>query len=168
MTSLQSQYLLCPPLACSTTRAQQQPKICTSGYFTWETGQWQQEKQHQMSQVSDEYRQTVRNRLRENGLRTKLPYFGAVLRRQHPLARVRWCNRVRSWLLRNWRRVWFSDESRCMLQRKDGHTRVYRPRDERFTRNCVLEVDNFGRESVMMWVPYPTPKNSPDAHTRQP
>jgi hypothetical protein len=34
----------------------QQPKIATSGYFTWETGPWQQEKQHQMSQVSHEYR----------------------------------------------------------------------------------------------------------------
>jgi hypothetical protein len=50
MTSLQSQYLLCPPLACKTARTHQQPKISTSGYFTWETGPWQQEKQHQMSQ----------------------------------------------------------------------------------------------------------------------
>jgi hypothetical protein len=38
MTSLQSQYLLCSPLACSTTRTHQQPKIATSGYFTWEIG----------------------------------------------------------------------------------------------------------------------------------
>jgi hypothetical protein len=70
MMSLQSQYLLCPPVACSTTRTHQQLKIAISGYFTWETGPWQQEKQHQMSQVSDEYRRRVRNRLPENGLRT--------------------------------------------------------------------------------------------------
>jgi hypothetical protein len=56
MTSLQIQYLLCTPLARSTARTHQQPKIATSGYFTWETGPWQQEKQHQMSQVSEEYR----------------------------------------------------------------------------------------------------------------
>jgi hypothetical protein len=56
MPSLQIQYLLCSPLACSTTRIHQQRKIATSGYFTWETGPWQQEKQHQMSQVSEEYR----------------------------------------------------------------------------------------------------------------
>ena len=74
----------------------QQPKIATSGYITWETGPWQQEQQHQMSQVCDEYRQTVRNRLRENGLRPRRPYFGAVLRRRHRLARIRWCNRVRA------------------------------------------------------------------------
>ena len=37
MTSLQSQYLLCPPLACNTAWTHQQPKIATSGYFIWET-----------------------------------------------------------------------------------------------------------------------------------
>jgi hypothetical protein len=45
-------------LACNTARTHQQPKIATSGYFTRETGPWQQEKQHQISQVSDEYRQS--------------------------------------------------------------------------------------------------------------
>ena len=38
-----------------------------------------------------------------------------------------------------------------MLQKRDGRTRVYIRRNERFARNCVLEVDNFGGESVMMW-----------------
>jgi transposase len=95
--------------------------------------------------------QTVRNCLRENGLRVRRPYFGAVLRRRHWLARVRWCNRVRPWDLQNWRRVWFSNESRFMLQPRDGRTRVYRRRNERFERNCVLEVDNIGGGNVMLW-----------------
>ena len=92
--------------------------------------------------------QTVRNCLHENGLRTRRPYFVAVLRRRHRLARVRWCNKVRGWDLQNWRQVWFTDESRFMLQK----TSVYRRRNERFARNCVLEVDNFGGGSVMMCV----------------
>jgi hypothetical protein len=37
-----------------------------------------------------------------------------------------------------------------MLQKRDGRTRVYRRRNERFERNCVLEVDNFGGGRVMM------------------
>jgi hypothetical protein len=53
--------------------------------------------------------------------------------------------------LQNWRRVWFSDESRFMLQIRHGCTRVYRRRNARFARNCVLEVYNFGGGSVMMW-----------------
>ena len=38
-----------------------------------------------------------------------------------------------------------------MLQTSDERICVYRRRNERFARNCVLEVDNFGRGSVMMW-----------------
>jgi hypothetical protein len=38
-----------------------------------------------------------------------------------------------------------------MLQNRDGRARVYRRWNDRFARNCVLEVDNIGRGSVMMW-----------------
>jgi hypothetical protein len=38
-----------------------------------------------------------------------------------------------------------------MLQKKNGCTRVYRRQNERFARNCVLEVNNFSGGSVMMW-----------------
>ena len=55
------------------------------------------------------------------------------------------------WDLQHWRRVWFSYESRFMLQKRDGRTRVYRRRNERFARDCVLEVDNLGGGGVMMW-----------------
>ena len=39
--------------------------------------------------------QTVRNRLREHGMRARRPYFGAVLNRHHRRARTRLCNTVR-------------------------------------------------------------------------
>jgi hypothetical protein len=84
------------------------------------------------------------------GLRARRPYY-AVLRRRHRPASVRWCNRVRGWDLQNWKRVWFSDESRFILQKRDGRTRVYRRRNERFAKHYVLEVDHFGGGSVMMW-----------------
>jgi hypothetical protein len=86
--------------------------------------------------------QSVRKRLGENGLRVRRPYLGAVLRRRHRLARVRWCNRVRVWDLQNWRQVWFSDESRFMLQKIDGCTRVYKRRNERFRK----ELRPWGRQ----------------------
>jgi hypothetical protein len=38
-----------------------------------------------------------------------------------------------------------------MLQKRDGRTRVYRRRNERIARNCVLQVDNFVGGNVMMW-----------------
>lgn len=95
--------------------------------------------------------QTIRNRLREAGLRARRPYVGAILRRQHRRLRVRWCRNVLGWNLLHWRRVWFSDESRYLLQRRDGRQRVYRRRNERFADNCVAEFDRFGGGSVMVW-----------------
>ena len=93
--------------------------------------------------------QTVRNRLCENGLRTRRPYFGAVLRRRHRLASVRWCNRVRS--KTGGQSGSAMNQDSCCRKKRDGRTRVYRRRSERFARNCILEVENFGGGSVMLW-----------------
>jgi glucose dehydrogenase len=38
------------------------------------------------------------------------------------------------------------------LPKRNGRTRVYRRRNERFSSYCVQEVDSFGGGSVMMWV----------------
>ena len=46
--------------------------------------------------------------------------------------------------------MWFSDESRFLLQRADGRARVYRRQNERFAANCIQEVDRFVGGSVMM------------------
>jgi transposase len=65
--------------------------------------------------------------------------------------RVRWYNRLRDWTFRNWRRIWFSDESRFLLQKRDGRIRMYRCRNERFSSSCAQEVDSYGECSVMIW-----------------
>ena len=69
----------------------------------------------------------------------------------HRRESVRWCNRLRGWTFRNWQRIWFSDESCFLLQKRDGRIRVYRCRNECFSFSCVQEVDSFSRGSVMMW-----------------
>jgi transposase len=94
---------------------------------------------------------TVRNRLRQHGIIHRRPYFGAVLTPLHRRERVHSCNRLRGWTFRNWRIIWFSDESRFLLQKRDGRIRVNRHRNERFSSSCVQEVNSFGGSSVMMW-----------------
>ena len=94
--------------------------------------------------------QTIRNRLREHGIRPRRPLVGCILRRHHRQARVRWCRNVQRWNWRHWQRIWFSDESRFQLRKHDGRTRVYRRRNERYARNCVVEADRFGGGSVMV------------------
>jgi len=81
--------------------------------------------------------QTVRNRLRQHVIRPIRACFGTVLTPSHRRERVRWCNRLRNWTYRNWRRIWFSDESRFLLQKRDGRIRVYMRRNERFSSSCV-------------------------------
>lgn len=51
----------------------------------------------------------------------------------------------------DWANVLFVDETRIKLRNADGRVRVYRRRGERNQPNCVVEVDNFGGGSVMVW-----------------
>ena len=62
---------------------------------------------------------------------------------------VRWCNILRGWTFRNWQRIWFSDESRFLLQNRDGRIRVYRRQNERFSYSCVQELASFGGGSII-------------------
>ena len=94
--------------------------------------------------------QTVRNRFRQHGIRLRRPYFGAVLIPLHRRERVRWCNRLTGWTFQNWLSIWFSDESRFLLQKCDDRIRVYRHRNDHFSSSCVQEVDSFGGDRVMM------------------
>ena len=54
-------------------------------------------------------------------------------------------------IMRQWRRVFFTDESRFTLFRADGRRRLYRRRGERFADACVFERDRYRGGSVMVW-----------------
>lgn len=96
---------------------------------------------------------TVRNRLREFGLRARRPYIGMPLTQRRRQLRMHWLNRHRpnAFPLHRWRRVMFSDESRFLLFRADKRQRVYRRRGERYSDNCLLERDRFGGGGLTVW-----------------
>ena len=77
---------------------------------------------------------TVRNRLQEFGLRPRHPYVGMPLTPWWRQVRMAWLTQHRPNLfpLRQWHNVMFSDESRYLLYRADGHQRVYRHNGERY------------------------------------
>uniref|UniRef100_A0A4W5JLR5 Tc1-like transposase DDE domain-containing protein n=1 Tax=Hucho hucho TaxID=62062 RepID=A0A4W5JLR5_9TELE len=97
--------------------------------------------------------QTVRNRLREAGLRASCrPVVRQVLTRHHRQQRCLWAQTHRRWIRQDWQKVLFTDESRFCLTRGDGRICVYRRRNERYTEACTLERDRFGGGgSVMVW-----------------
>ena len=90
--------------------------------------------------------------MREFGLRARRPYIGFPLTRAHRARRMAWLvvHGPRQFPIRQWRRVFFTDESRFTLFRPDGRRRVYRRRKERFADAYVLERDMFGGCSVMV------------------
>ena len=123
-----------------------------------QTGQSQHEvartlnvNQSTISRLWNRFQQTGSSNDRPRSGRPKKPYYGAALTPLHRHERVRWCNRLRGWPFRNRRRIWFSDYSRFLLQKRDGRIRVYRRRNERFSFSCFQEVDSYGGGSVMMW-----------------
>jgi hypothetical protein len=69
---------------------------------------------------------TVRNRLHEFGLQASRPYIGFPLTRAHHARRMVWlaAHGPRPFPMRQWRRVFFTDESRFTLFRPDGRRRV--------------------------------------------
>ena len=83
---------------------------------------------------------TVRNRLREFGLRARRPNVGLPLNREHRARRMAWvtAQAPRRIPMRQWRRA-------------DGRRRLYRRREERFVDACVFERDRYGGESIMVW-----------------
>jgi len=66
----------------------------------------------------------------------------------HKIQGHAWTNQQ---LRRNWRTLFFSDESRFTLKFADGRIRVWRRPGERFAEACVMPVDRFGGGSLMVW-----------------
>jgi hypothetical protein len=94
--------------------------------------------------------QTVRNRLREAGLRACRPVVRQVLTR-HQQRRL-WAQTHCRWTRQDWQKVLFTDESRFCLTRGDGRIRIYCRRNERYTEAYTLERDRFGGGGyVMVW-----------------
>ena len=91
---------------------------------------------------------TVRHQLREFGLRARRPYIGFPLTRARRARRMAWlaAHGPRQFPMRQWRQVFFTDESWFTLFHPD-----YRRRGERFADACILERDRFGGGSVMVW-----------------
>ena len=93
--------------------------------------------------------QTVRRRLAEHGIRARRPYNGPKFTRRHRRNRAQWvCQHIR-WNLQQWNMVLFSDESRFLLERKDGRVMVFRRRGEHFADASVRQVDRYGGGSVI-------------------
>ncbi|KAL0159510.1 hypothetical protein M9458_043235 [Cirrhinus mrigala] len=109
--------------------------------------------QNDLQQVTNVHvsAQTVRNRLHEGGMRARRPQVGVVLTAQHRAGRLAFAREHQDWQIRHWRPVLFTDESRFTLSTCDRHDRVWRRGGERSAACNILQHDQFGSGSVMVW-----------------
>lgn len=95
---------------------------------------------------------TVNRRLNKAGLKACRPRCRTFLTLDHRRNRVQWATNNLCWNLRTWRRIYWSDESRFLLQFTDGRVRVWRRRgQDPFQDNVVAETEMFGGGSIMVW-----------------
>ena len=94
--------------------------------------------------------QTVGNRLRAAGLRSRVPAEGVPLTPQQRRVRLAWCRERSTWV-DEWHRVVFSDESRFCLARSDRRNRVRRRTGERGRPDLIVERHTGPTPSIMVW-----------------
>lgn len=95
--------------------------------------------------------QTVRNRLREDNIRARVPARAPLLTRQHRVARLTFARDHMNWDIADWQNVMFSDESRFCLYTNDRRMPVYRRPGERYLQCNFAPHVQFGGGSVMVW-----------------
>ena len=105
--------------------------------------------------------QTIRNRLREAGLRSRRPAVRVPLTQNHRNHRMTWATLHRRWTLNQWSRVLFTDESRFTLRFNDGRIRVWRRPGERYVDATIREHDRYGGGSLMVWGGFSTHHRTP-------
>ncbi|CAK1592572.1 unnamed protein product [Parnassius mnemosyne] len=95
--------------------------------------------------------QTIRNRLHEDGQRSRSRVIRLKLTRAHRAARLRFAREHAEWIMDNWRNVLFTDVSKVKFFSDDRRVRVWRREGERFSEPCIHETDRFGGPNVMVW-----------------
>lgn len=94
---------------------------------------------------------TVRRRLAELDLHSRIPATGPQLTQAQREYRLRFAREHVAWTEEDWGRVLFSDESRFALYTSDRRDRVWRRPRERYARATMVEAVPYGGGSVMVW-----------------
>ena len=95
--------------------------------------------------------QTVRNRLREVGMRPKVPVKAPLLTRAHKVTRLKFALNHQHWNVEDWSNILFADESRFCLYSSDRRMPMYRRPGKRYLPINILPQVNFGGSSIMFW-----------------
>ena len=96
---------------------------------------------------------TVRKRLKERGLRCRIPARKPFLSPTHIEKRLEFARHYQFWGVDDWARVIFSDE-KIFRSSSTGRLRVYRPRESNRFRPEYLHLGPVRRSSICVWLAF--------------
>jgi transposase len=107
--------------------------------------------------------QTVRRALRQTGWKAVVKKKKPALTKAHKRARMEFAERHLEWTVEDWKKVWWSDETKINRFGSDGREYVWIEAGEGLSKRTVKETRKFGGGSIMVWgcmgwkgVGYPT------------
>lgn len=74
-----------------------------------------------------------------------------ALEKRHIKARLEFAERHLEWTVDDWKRVWWSNETKINRYESDGNDMVWREQGEGLNKTRVSETRKFEGGSIMMW-----------------
>ena len=93
---------------------------------------------------------TVRRRLKERGLHSRVPASAPVLKPNHIAQRLEFAVTYEDWTVDMWRKVIFSDE-KIFRGCGQGSYRVWRPRGTRYESQYLRQTDRYQPFKINVW-----------------
>jgi transposase len=94
---------------------------------------------------------TICRGLKKSGWRARRKVKRPALEKRHIKARLEFAERHLEWTVDDWKRVWWSDETKINRFGSDGNEMVWGEKGMGLNERCVKETRKFGGGSIIVW-----------------
>jgi isopentenyl diphosphate isomerase/L-lactate dehydrogenase-like FMN-dependent dehydrogenase len=95
--------------------------------------------------------QTIRNVLKEDGLKAYVKKKKPLLTTRHKKARLQFAQKYSEWTVEDWKRVIWSDETKINRFGSDGLQYVWKKPGEPLSEREITSTVKFGGGNIMVW-----------------
>jgi transposase len=95
--------------------------------------------------------QTVRNALKEHGMKSVVKKKVPLLVQRHRRDRLKWARKYQHWTVEDWKRVIWSDETKILLIGSDGRVYTWKEPGESISDRTTVPTVKHGGGRLMVW-----------------